>query len=299
MATAATLQSSPAHHTSPHFQQSTIDTATNGNSITVPRGPTRATLTFYSPPEDGSTPYNYVEPQPEGVAQRNYTEFQQEIDINDIRGRENEFQLDKQAFAVVQGVDSAEKDFADDEHIKSTYYPEVEKVILDNLPSAKRVLFFDHTIRRADPNAARGPVNRAHIDQTPEASRMRVKYHLPDEAEELLKGRVRIINVWRPLNGPVVASPLAFAASDSVTDDAVVPVEHRYPHRTGETAGIKYTKEAKWHYWSGMTNTDRLFLQCYDSKSGARVPHSAFQDPRTQPGWPGRESIEVRALVFG
>ena len=30
-----------------------------------------------------------------------------------------------------------------------------------------------------------------------------------------------------------------------------------------------------------------------------RVPHTAFVDPRTPEGAPGRESIEVRALVFG
>ena len=298
MATATTLQSTPAHQSGGIFQ-STSSASHTDSGITVPRGPTRSTLTFYAPPADGSTPWNYVETQPEGQPQRNYTEFPQEVDLNDIRGHEHEYDLDKHAFAVVQGVGSEEKDFNDDEHIKDVYYPEIEKLILNEVPGAKRVLLFDHTIRRSGPNAPRAPVNRAHIDQTAYSSKLRVEHHLPEEAEELLKNRVRIINVWRPLNGPVVASPLAFAASDSVPDSVVVPVEHRYPHRTGETAGIKYSDKAKWFYWSGMTNTERLFLQCYDSEKGARVPHTAFKDSRTQPDWPGRESIEVRALVFG
>jgi hypothetical protein len=110
---------------------------------------------------------------------------------------------------------------------------------------------------------------------------------------------VRLINVWRPLNGPVVASPLAFADSRSVSDEHLEGVQHRYPHRVGETAGVKYSAEGKWHYLSGMRNDERILLQCYDSKNGARTPHSAFVDPRTQKDWPGRESIEVRALVFG
>ncbi|KAJ9620239.1 hypothetical protein H2203_008004 [Taxawa tesnikishii (nom. ined.)] len=250
-------------------------------------------------PEDGSAPYNYVEKQPDGQPQRNFGENLQKVDINDIRGRESQFDLNTHAFAAVQGVESDEKDFTDDEHIKKVYYPEVEKTLLENVPGAKRILLFDHTIRRSDPNAHRAPVIRAHIDQTAKSTAQRVRFHLPDEAEELLEGRYRIINVWRPLNGPVVASPLAFASSTSVTDDAVVPVEHRYPNRTGETAGIKHTDGQQWFYWSGMTNDERLFLQCFDSKDGARVPHTAFVDPRTQPDWPGRESIEVRALVFG
>lgn len=272
---------------------------TTDSPVPIPRGPTSSHLTFYSPPTDGSAPWNYVEAPPAGSPQRNYTEHLEPVNLSDIRGRESHFNLDKHAFAVVSGVDSKEKDFTDDEHIKQVYYPEVEETILAHVPGAKRVLFFDHTIRRSTPGAPRAPVTRVHIDQTAKSAAMRVEYHLPDEAAELLKGRYRIINVWRPLNGPVVASPLAFAASDSVPDSAVVPVEHRYPHRTGETAGIRYTEGQKWHYWSGMRNDERLFLQCYDSLNGARVPHTAFPDPRTPDGAPGRESIEVRALVFG
>lgn len=234
------------------------------------------------------------------MPKNNYTYEEAEVEIQDIRGRESQFNLNDHAFAVVGGVESQEKDFSDDEHIKRVYYPEVEKVILDNVPGAKRVFLFDHTIRRAAPGAPRAPVIRAHIDQTAKSTRWRVELHLPDEAEELLKGRYRIINVWRPLNGPVVSSPLAFANSKSVDDSCVVPVEHRYPHRTGETAGIKNAPGQEWHYWSGMTNDERLFLQCFDSQgTGARVPHTAFKDPRTLPHFPGRESIEVRALVFG
>ncbi|CZT21142.1 related to 7alpha-cephem-methoxylase P8 chain [Ramularia collo-cygni] len=269
------------------------------NDVEIPRGETKSSLVFYKDPEDGSRPFNYVEQPPEGMPQRNYGEDNQEVVIHDIRGHEHEYDMNVNGFGVVQGIESEEKDFTDDEKIKANYYPEVEKVLLDNARGAKRVFIFDHTVRRSDPNAKRAPVNRAHIDQTTKSAIQRVNYHMGGEAEELLKGRYRLINVWRPLNGPVVASPLAYADSRSVPDDDIVPVEHRYPHRTGETAGVKYTPNGKWHYWSGMKNDERILLQCYDSKDKARTPHSAFVDRRTQPHFPGRESIEVRALVFG
>ena len=48
-----------------------------------------------------------------------------------------------------------------------------------------------------------------------------------------------------------------------------------------------------------MENNERLFLECFDSEKGGRVPHTAFVDPRTPEGARHRESIEVRALVFG
>ena len=191
-------------------------------------------------------------------------------------------------------------DWNSEEKIKNVFYPEVSKLLLERVPGANRIFLFDHTIRRARANAHRMPVTRVHIDQTPRSTQWRVEYHLPDEAEELLKGRYRIINVWRPLNGPVYSHPLGVADTSTVQDQDLVPVEHRYPHRTGETAAVKFNEEQRWKYWSGMENDERLLLLCFDSDmEGRRVPHTAFVDHRTAEGAPPRESIEVRALVFG
>ena len=109
--------------------------------------------------------------------------------------------------------------------------------------------------------------------------------------------------MWRPINGPVQSFPLAFADSGSVADEDLVGIEHRYPDRNGETAGVKFSERQEWWYWSGMGDGERLLLKCFDSDEvvggRGRVPHSAFVDPRTPVGARGRESIEVRALVFG
>lgn len=273
------------------------------NPTAIPRGPVRSTLEFYEAPSDGSKPFNYVESPPEGVPRNNFGSTSVSVEIADIRGREGDFHLDKDAFQAFQGVDSAEKAFEEDASIEKNYYPEVEKLLLDNVPGAHKVVLFDHTVRRSTPNAHRAPVNRVHVDQTPKSTEARVRLHSPEEADELLKGRYRIINVWRPLNGPVQTSPLAFASAYTVDDNDLIGVEHRYPNRTGETAAVQYNKGQQFYYWSGMKNDERLFLKCYDSKDaesvGKRVPHTAFADPRSPDGAVGRESIEVRALVYG
>ncbi|KAI9811765.1 MAG: hypothetical protein M1827_005310 [Pycnora praestabilis] len=299
MTTAAPLHTTPAHQlSSSHFDHQIGIAGTP-----VPRGPVASELKFYAAPLDGSKPFNYVETPPAGQPQRNFGDSDLVVEINDIRGGESRFSLDNNAFETISNVQSKERDFADDEHIKQTYYPEVEQLILDNVLGANRVLLFDHTIRRASPNAARAPVTRVHIDQTPASAAARVRHHLPDEADKLLQGRYRIINVWRPLNGPVMSFPLGFADSATVADEDLVGVEHRYPDRNGETAAVKHNENQKWYYWSGMQNEERLLLKCFDSdeKVGqqGRVPHTAFVDPRTPKDAPGRESIEVRALVFG
>lgn len=276
--------------------------STDNDPAYIPRGPVTATLNFFKDPESGEKPHNYVEPKP-GVPQRNFGETIADVQMNDVRGHESDFYLDKDAFQVFQNVQSqmSYKDWEDDDKVKNTYYPEVEKILLDNVPGAHKVTLFDHTIRRSNPDAPRAPVTRVHVDQTARSTEWRVKLHNEEDADKLLQGRYRIINVWRPLNGPVQAHPLGFASAESVDDNDLVPVEHRYPHRTGETAGVRYQPSQKFYYWSGMENDESLFLKCYDSKDGVgqRVPHSAFIDPRTPEGAKGRESIEVRALVYG
>jgi hypothetical protein len=267
-----------------------------------PSGPVQTELVFFKDPEDGSTPFNYVNAPPAGEPQRNFGADTKTLTIQDMRGKESTFGLDTAGFVALPHVASSVSydDYEDDNVVKSKYYPEIELLLLSTVPgSPQRVFIFDHTIRRTRPGANRAPVTRAHIDQTAGSTAARVRHHLPAEADDLLKSRVRIINVWRPLQGPVRAFPLAMADSRTVPVGDLIGVEHRYPDRTGETAGVRSSEGQEWWYWSGMTPEERILLQCFDTQgTGARVAHSAFVDPRSAPE-DGRESIEVRALVFG
>lgn len=281
----------------------------------VPRGPVTAKLNFSHPPPPGVQAFNWVDKAPEGQPLRNLTLDTRPVPITDIRGRESEFTLDKDAFQVIPNVpasaeeSSSGSNFTDDASIAANYYPEVEKLLLDAIPGSTRVFIFDHTIRRADPNAHRKAVQQVHIDQTPYSAVLRVKRHMGDDADALLQGRYRIVNVWRPLNkNPVESMPLGFASSSSLQAQDIIPVEHRnLGGYIGQTAAIAYNPSQRWYYLSGMTGNERLLLECFDSEglkegsgvAGGRVPHTAFEDPRTRADAEGRESIEVRALVFG
>lgn len=125
-------------------------------------------------------------------------------------------------------------------------------------------------------------------------------FHLPEEADELLKGRVQLINVWRPIR-QVQRDPLAVAEAHSVAEEDLVPVPLIYPNRNGETLGVRHNKSQRWFYKSGLTPEEVLLIKCFDSKTDGRarrVPHTAFVDPSAAADAPARESIEVRALVF-
>lgn len=138
-----------------------------------------------------------------------------------------------------------------------------------------------------------------HIDQSYTASKNRVSHHLPDEAAELLKGRYQIINVWRPIK-TILKDPLAVADAHSVPDSDLVPIGLIYPDREGETYGVKPDPNIKWYYRYGQTPDLVTLIKCFDSKvdgRARRVPHTVFVNPETE-NEAGRESIEVRALVF-
>ena len=75
---------------------------------------------------------------------------------------------------------------------------------------------------------------RVHIDQTYDASVARVHRHLGEDADRLLKGRVRIINVWRPIHNPVAHKPLAVSDWRYLDEKHdLVPVRFIYPDRVG------------------------------------------------------------------
>ncbi|KAF1848187.1 uncharacterized protein K460DRAFT_333958 [Cucurbitaria berberidis CBS 394.84] len=223
--------------------------------------------------------------------------------IRDVRGSENKYTLDGNGFQFHRNS-AQEKDFLDDEKIKSGYYAETEQLLKD-VTGASRVFIFDHTIRRQPPGLAaagrnlRGPVQRVHIDQSYSAALSRVPHHLPEDAEKILKGRVQIINVWRPIK-TVQRDPLAVAEASSVDDGSLVVTELIYPNRRGETYAVKHDAGHRWFYKSGLTPDEVLLIKCFDSKldgRARRVPHTAFHVPGTEDK-EGRESIEVRALVF-
>ncbi|KAJ5921007.1 hypothetical protein N7466_009333 [Penicillium verhagenii] len=254
----------------------------------------QTTLNFLKENEDGSPLAPSYVNQPETYIREAVV---LPATIHDVSGHEQDYSLDGQGFQFYYHK-SQETDFLDDEQIKRTYYPETEQLLKD-ATGASRIFIFDHTIRRGTGGQSRGPVQRVHIDQSYEASKNRVTYHLPEDAPELLKGRYQIINVWRPIK-TILKDPLAVANAHSVPDSDLVPLKLIYPNREGETYSVKPDANIKWYYRYAQTPDLVTLIKCFDSKTDGRarrVPHTAFVNPDTEHE-AGRESIEVRALVF-
>ncbi|RMZ83681.1 hypothetical protein DV738_g1035, partial [Chaetothyriales sp. CBS 135597] len=253
-----------------------------------------AELFYYNDPGDGSPPAPAYVGKPDTFVRPRVS---QNVLIHDISGDENKYTLDTQGFQYVKH-ESKEKDFDDDDKIKAEYYPEVEQLLKDST-GASRVFIFDHTIRRAVADVRdvagirRGPARLVHIDQSYGASVQRVKYHLPDEADELLSKRFQIINVWRPIK-TIRRDPLALADARSVPETDLVAAKLIYPNREGETFAVKPNPSHQWYFKYGQRPDEPLFIKCYDSVEDGRarrIPHTSFVDPAHENDAP-RESIE-------
>ncbi|KAI0167020.1 hypothetical protein GGR52DRAFT_556514 [Hypoxylon sp. FL1284] len=257
--------------------------------------------------------------------------------VYNLRGQEADFSTDNAGFAVY-AEPSRERAFVDDGAVRGAYYAEVEALLRRRIPGVKKVVIFDHTVRRRTPEAARAPVQQVHVDQTPAAAEARVRRHVPAaDADALLRGRFQIINVWRPIAHAASDFPLAVVDWRSTKPADFVPVDLLYPKRVdgatdtddrgkevrpddaglystdgyearGETMSVAPSKDHRFYYQKDMTPDEVLLLKCYDSwgegqpmgKDGiaVRTPHTAFVDPQTPADAPARQSIEVRCLVF-
>src|SRR6266849_6132765 len=121
------------------------------------------------------------------------------------------------------------------------------------------------------------------------------------DAEELIRGRFAIIQVWRAINQPIQSNPLAIADARSLAPRDLIRAERRYPNRVGETYRVGYNPDHRWFYFPLMRRDEALIFKVFDSAKDGRArftAHSSFVDPTTPPGAPPRQSIEARTLAF-
>jgi hypothetical protein len=263
-----------------------------------------AELNYLGPMTERPRYYAY-EPQP-GEPHSNLAPEPHQMRIHSLRPIADDLGLDVQGFELLEQR-SAVQDFWDDEEVRRVYYPEAERFLMD-VTGASRIFIFDHLQRRRVPgqqdrsrSGPRQPATRVHVDHTARSGPQRVRDLMGDEAEELLKGRVQVINMWRPIRGPLRDAPLAVCDSRTVAQDDLVPSDLVYRDRTGETYSVRYNPAHRWFYVPEMRRDEALLLKIADTKtdiSARFMPHTAFTDPTTPPDAFPRESIELRTLVF-
>ncbi len=267
------------------------------------RAQVEADLTYLV--DTGARPVTTMPPLTGGEIRRTGTYAPYRVAIHNARPIAGSLSLDRQGFTLTRH-DTNVADFHDEDEVRRVYYPEMARLVAAETGAA-RVEVFDHNVRvegapDRDEDGIRAPVRMVHNDYTAKSGPQRVR-DLFDaaEAEALLKTRFAIVNVWRPIAGPVETAPLAFADARSIAPEDRVPLDLVYPERTGEIYNVTYSPEHRWYTFPRMERSEAALIKGYDSLEDGRArftPHTAFDDPTTPADAPPRQSIEVRTLAF-
>lgn len=262
-----------------------------------------ATLNYLAETPDKPVTYQYTPPP--GVPQTTRKNDPHMTAIYDGRPLAGKLSLDTQGFRLIHHQTTV-TDFYDERQVREIYYPEMERLVKE-VTGAARALVFDHIVRsvpkykRGEPGV-KAPATAVHNDYTLKSAPQRVRDLLPAaEAEQLLRHRFAIINVWRPIKGPLQDAPIAICDARTISLQDCVSSDLRYQDRNGEVYAVTYNPVHRWYYFPMMQVSEALLLKCYDSVEDGRArltAHTAFVDPTTPPDAPERESIEVRTLVF-
>ena len=229
--------------------------------------------------------------------------------IEDLRGREDELSLDREGFVLLRRP-SAVKNFRDPEEVKRVYVPEIE-VMLKEITGASKVTTDGGGLVRLSQRSPEaksvgvGTGNFVHADYSMNAGPTWVRRALPqEEAEQRLKKRYAIYNIWRCYSEPPQDVPLGVCDARSVAPEDVIHCELRLgPPGSGiafENSAYFHNAKHRWCYFSNMTRDDVLIFRglVSDHNYTSAAPHTAFEDPTCPDNAPARESIDIRSIVY-
>ena len=110
---------------------------------------TTGSLVYFLPPDDGSCPYNSINvDSTSGKRRRNWIEDPHVIDIENVRGSEDQYNLDTAGFQFGKHP-STHTRFLDPNEVQAEYYPDAVELI-KKITGASSVVIFDHSAYSAD-----------------------------------------------------------------------------------------------------------------------------------------------------
>ncbi|ORY01748.1 hypothetical protein BCR34DRAFT_91109 [Clohesyomyces aquaticus] len=244
-------------------------------------------------------------------------EYTKAVTIRDVRGLEQNFELDKNGFQFVQ-LPNKERSTENDATIIREYYPEITELV-KNMTSATTAHVFNHVLRQHSLPSEKGipdargrwqdiPSGHPHVDYCGISSLIegtKKEISLPPEIRTRYDtcSRFAYLGVWRPLK-PLVKDPLTVADATTVPDEDYQLRARVF--KSGVKSGnyvMSHAKEEQQHDWywmSDMQPNEVVVFKGYDTEQnlpGWRCPHTAFVLPGTE-DLPPRESIEMRVVCF-
>lgn len=258
--------------------------------------------------------YSAMDP-PEGTPRTNHVEDAHHCEIENMRDIPGGANVDVQGFELVSFAPDIEDIYDSEQRVKK-FDPAVVELIKRRLGAVEvRVLdpfLRGEEARRRAPGSITAPAGQVHVDYTRESGPAFFDKVLGADAAKFRGHRFAVINVWRPITGPLKDHPLALCDARTVDpDDLMVSKAFSSVGEDGlrlaggkpsygEVFYVAYNRKHRWYYAPDMRTDEALLLKNYDSITDgvARFsPHCAFKDPTAPADVLPRASIEVRVLT--
>jgi hypothetical protein len=220
------------------------------------------------------------------------------------------------------------QNFYDPTEVERSYYPEMEKLLLEFFPEATDALVFNHDIFDQDytgdrtedqdntnPGINENYVNIVHSDLNDNSGRLRCRelltknlrnfgreqHYTEEQADVKMSRRFMSINLAKPME-TVEQNPFVLCAWPSLSSQPYITNYRIYDDRVGETQRFTNSPDHEWYWFPRQTPTEVSMLKCYDSVTDGSVSrwsfHTACYDPTAPADAPCRKNIVVRSLVF-
>ncbi|KAL8911211.1 MAG: hypothetical protein Q9172_007711 [Xanthocarpia lactea] len=145
---------------------------------------------------------------------------------------------------------------------------------------AEQIICYDMRLRKnmgqgsinGSPHADRelpdAPIEAAHIDHSKDIGWARIAHHItPEEKDKYFTGnyRLRIYNIWKPLNPVIDDMPLAICDPRSVTWTDLVAADVIGPGFNAEVYYLRPQAYHRWYWMSKQTAEQLLLFLSWDS----------------------------------
>ncbi|KAJ5190072.1 hypothetical protein N7491_007887 [Penicillium cf. griseofulvum] len=265
--------------------------------------------------QDQELPFIRTNAEP-GYKHMNFEWVDHSVRITDARDNKEDFTLHRHGFAYCDDAEGGTPEMLDvlrennHEKVRQLYYPHIEDLVKRET-GASRVVIFDHTSRKRrpelgtydNPTGKEQPATMVHCDQSTKGALRRLEQNVPGNIHEILQKRVIMINLWRPLRGPVQDWPLATMDYRTCRTNLIYPTDllDKVDNYRGQTVTFGYADEQEWYYLDKQRTDEVTMIKIWDSKEDVQAklcPHVAFNHPNTPADTPPRESIEVRCFAL-
>ncbi|KAM5480103.1 hypothetical protein MaudMau93_007630 [Microsporum audouinii] len=235
-----------------------------------------------------------------------------QVTIHNIRGQEDKYTLDNHGFIARRHEMPAALDMSTEEAFRRNVVPLHEDLIRREVDGVDFIYCFDwgfrknveilrtHRMNVNDKMHRLNPGRQVHCDQSPTGALGRLQEHIPHLVEVAEAGRLRIFNIWRPLDHVVKDNTLAVCDGSTIKDSDMVEADHISRTYHGNTMYGLYSPSHTWHYLHHQSPDEVLIFKIFDSDPSVKAKrslHAAFDYNTVPPDTLPRESMEIRFLV--